>query len=233
MTAPLALIFDVDGTLADTEAAHREAFNEAFVEEQLGWHWDDRLYLRLLGVAGGKERLDAYWQEMNGGEPMPTAVLERVHAAKTRRYTSKVDGHQLALRPGVLNLLGGARERGLPLAIATTTTPANVDALLRAPLGERWRESFAAVGDASTADRKKPDPQVYLGVLEVLGRRASACVAFEDSEIGLRAARAAGIPTVITPTRYTANDDFTGALAVRADLGALQLDELLAMTHLG
>ena len=89
----LALIFDVDGTLADTEGAHREAFNEAFVETGLPWHWSEELYVRLLGVSGGKERLDAYHREISG-EPMPPSLVDAVHAAKTRRYTAKLDEDQ-------------------------------------------------------------------------------------------------------------------------------------------
>jgi HAD superfamily hydrolase (TIGR01509 family) len=229
MAAPLALIFDVDGTLADTEGAHREAFNAAFAAEGLGWSWDPALYTRLLKVAGGKERLAAYWGEVEGGLP-PGSLLERLHAAKTRAYTRAVGRGQVPLRPGVLRLIEEARSRGVPLAIATTTTPANVDALLRTPLGPAWRQDFAAVADGSTAPLKKPHPQVYLQVLQRLGRPARACLAFEDSGHGLSAARAAGVPTVITPTPFSAGDDFAGALKVLPDLAAVRLGDLEALT---
>ena len=228
MATPLALIFDVDGTLADTEAAHREAFNEAFVEEGVGWHWSEALYTRLLGVSGGHERLAAYWREVEDGPP-PPSTLRRVHAAKTRRYTSKVGLGQVPLRPGVLRLLREAGAAGVLLAIATTTTPANIDALLRAPLGPDWRATFAAVADGATAPLKKPHPQVYLQVLEALGLPAAVCLAFEDSGNGLRAARAAGLPTLVTPTAFTASDDFAGALGVWPDLGDVHLDQLGAL----
>jgi HAD superfamily hydrolase (TIGR01509 family) len=228
MRAPLALIFDVDGTLADTEAAHCAAFNEAFAEVGLAWRWSEALYTRLLRVSGGQERLAAYWREVETGEP-PPALIEKLHAAKTRRYTASVSGGQVKLRPGVLRLIREAQSEGFPLAIATTTTPANIDALLRLPLGEDWRRVFAVVADASTAPIKKPDPQVYLQVLEALGRTPTECVAFEDSGNGLRAARAAGVPTFITPTPFTARDDFQGALQVRSDLGTVSLEELLEL----
>ena len=224
----LALIFDVDGTLADTEGAHREAFNEAFVETGLPWHWSEELYVRLLGVSGGKERLDAYHREISG-EPMPPSLVDAVHAAKTRRYTAKLDEDQITLRPGVLRLIEEASARRLPLAIATTTTPVNVDALLRGPLGSRWRDTFAVVGDAGTSKRKKPDPEVYLFVLEALRRPARRCLALEDSKNGLDAASAAGIPVVVTPTAYTAHESFSGALAVLPDLGEHSLDDLASL----
>lgn len=227
MTDLRALIFDVDGTLADTESTHREAFNEAFEEVGLDWNWSEAKYTALLRVAGGKERLKAHHREVNG-YPMPAALVERVHAAKTRRYVSRVQDRHVVLRPGVLALLEEARGRGLPLAIATTTSPENVSALLRSALGERWRDWFSAWGDASKAPRKKPDPQVYRYVLETLGLPASACLAFEDSFNGLTAALAAGIPTIITPTAFTAADDFEGARAVLPNLEGVTLAKLMA-----
>jgi HAD superfamily hydrolase (TIGR01509 family) len=229
MAHALALIFDVDGTLADTESVHREAFNEAFVEAGLGWRWSEAEYIRLLAVSGGKERLLSYWREVEPqGEDGPErqATVERLHAIKTRRYGEKVSGGQVPLRPGVLRLMHEASARGLPLALATTTTPANIDALLRVPLGSAWRSSFAVVADASTAPQKKPHPQVYRQVLVALDRSPRQCLAFEDSNNGLRAARAAGVPTIVTPTAFTAQDDFAGALRVLPDLGGLQVSEL-------
>lgn len=217
-----ALVFDVDGTLADTEAAHRAAFNEAFVEVRLDWHWDDSVYTRLLSVSGGKERIAHHWRmvepDVADGAAMK-ATIDRVHAIKTRLYESRVSGGQLPLRPGVLRLLREALAGGLRLAIATTTTPANIDALLRNPLGPDWKRHFSAIGDASTAARKKPDPLVYQQVLASMGLPAKACIAFEDSANGLHAATAAGLQTLVTPTAYTADHRFDDALLVLPHLG--------------
>lgn len=222
-----ALIFDVDGTLADTEAVHRDAFNEAFSEAGLGWHWDMALYTRLLDVAGGKERILHYWQGVDpdaaaGSNAQATVAL--LHAAKTRIYEHMAGGGRLALRPGVLGLIQQATREGMPMAIATTTTPANIDALLRGTLGTGWRGCFKAIGDGATAPRKKPDPQVYLQVLATLGLRACDCLAFEDSHNGMRAACAAGIPVIVTPTAFTCAQDFSGALHVLSDLGGTGVD---------
>ncbi|RFU49312.1 HAD family hydrolase [Paraburkholderia sp. DHOC27] len=217
-----ALIFDVDGTLADTETAHRQAFNAAFAEAGLDWFWDEALYTRLLEVAGGKERLLHYWRvadldEANGA--CVKEVIDAIHAIKTRHYAAHVSESGLPLRPGVARLIAEAQAAALPVAIATTTTPANLDALLRPPFGSGWRSRFAAICDASTTQAKKPAPDVYLDVLHRLGLQGADCIAFEDSANGLRAARAAGVPTVVTPTAYTAQDDFSGALAVLPHLG--------------
>lgn len=217
-----ALIFDVDGTLADTESAHRAAFNEAFAEARLGWHWDDETYIRLLQVSGGKERIAHFWRMVDPDLAAGTAVqaaIDRIHAMKTRLYEARVSGGQLPLRPGVLRLLREALAGGLRLAIATTTTPANVDALLRNPLGPDWRRHFAAVGDASTAPTKKPNPMVYQQVLGRLALPPGACLAFEDSSNGLRAATAAGLQTLVTPTVHTADHRFDDALLVLPHLG--------------
>lgn len=217
-----ALIFDVDGTLADTETAHLQAFNAAFAEVGLDWCWDEALYTRLLKVAGGKERLMHYWRMVDPDEARGCKVketIDAVHAIKTRHYAERVSSGRLPLRPGIARLIEEAGNAGMPIAIATTTTPANLDALLRAPLGERWRERFAAICDAGTTAVKKPAPHVYLAVLDRLGLEAGDCLAIEDSENGLRAAQAAGIPTVITPTAYTAQDRFDDALLVLPHLG--------------
>jgi HAD superfamily hydrolase (TIGR01509 family) len=226
-----ALIFDVDGTLADTESAHLAAFNQAFAEFGLDWCWDEVLYTRLLEVSGGKERILHYWRTTQPSLPNVDAmamqdIVNRLHALKTAAYEAAVDGGAVSLRPGVLRLLGEALAAGLRLAIATTTSPANIAALLRGAVGPDWRRNFAAIGDASNAPLKKPHPQVYLNVLAALQLEPAACLALEDSGNGLRAASAAGIATVITPTHYTAHNDFSAALRVVPDLGRVDVARL-------
>jgi len=126
----------------------------------------------------------------------------------------------------VLALMNEARSQGLQLAIATTTSPVNIAALLSSALGADWRHHFLAIGDASNAPIKKPHPQVYLKVLADMGLSASSCVAFEDSSNGLRAATAAGLHTVITPNSYTAHHDFKGALRIVPDLSQVNVARL-------
>jgi HAD superfamily hydrolase (TIGR01509 family) len=218
-----ALIFDVDGTLADTEEAHRAAFNAAFRELGFDWQWSVALYARLLDVAGGRERIRHYWQQVDpvgAAAPDAGATVAAIHALKTRHYDALAGGGRLALRPGVLRLIREARAARLPMAIATTTTPANIDALLRVPLGRDWRELFGAVCDAASAVAKKPAPDVYWCALAALGVEAGDCLAFEDSANGLLAARAAGIPTLVTPTAYTRGHCFDGALLLLEHLDA-------------
>ena len=228
---PQALIFDVDGTLADTERAHLAAFNHAFAEEGLGWHWDEPTYTRLLEISGGKERILHYWNQVRAGmvDVSGTAVREivqRLHEIKTAAYEVIVNSGGVKLRPGVLPLMEDAKRHGLRLAIATTTSPVNVAALLRKAIGSDWRLNFCVIGDASTAPLKKPHPQVYLQMLQAMKLPARACVAFEDSANGLQSANAAGIQAVITPTHFTAHHDFTGALKVIPGLSGVQVRDL-------
>lgn len=228
-----ALIFDVDGTLADTEAAHLAAFNQAFAEEGIGWHWDKAQYTQLLNISGGKERMLHFWRQTRAdvldiGDQDFTEAIAHLHQLKTAAYEAMVAGGAVSLRPGVLRLMQEALAAGLKLAIATTTSPVNIATLLRQSMGADWRQHFTAIGDASTSPLKKPHPQVYLHMLHALSLSPSACVAFEDSGNGLRAASAAGIATVITPTGFTAHHDFTGALRVLPDLGEASLPQIQA-----
>ena len=226
-----ALIFDVDGTLADTESAHRAAFNQAFAELGLGWEWDEALYTELLNISGGKERILHYWKTAQPALREVEAMalqdtVNRLHELKTVAYESAVNDGAVRMRPGVLKLMDEALAGGLQMAIATTTSPVNIAALMRRAVGPDWRLNFAAIGDASTAPIKKPDPQVYLQMLAALKLEPAQCLAFEDSSNGLRAATAAGLATVITPTRYTAQHDFSAALRVVPDLSQVNLPQL-------
>jgi len=226
-----ALIFDVDGTLADTESVHLAAFNHAFADLGLDWVWSQSLYTELLNISGGKERILHYWKQVNPDvKALDAHALQdrigRIHEIKTAYYENAVNNGSVNLRPGVLSLLDEALAAGLQLAIATTTSPVNIAALLRHAIGSDWRLNFSAIGDASTAPIKKPHPQVYLQMLEALQLPVGQCLAFEDSNNGLRAATAAGLSTIVTPNSFTAHHDFSGALKIVPDLSQVTLSQL-------
>ena len=218
-----AILWDVDGTLAETERdGHLVAMNSAFAELDIPWRWDERRYGELLRVAGGFERLlfDMESQPLAPDSMDERRVLaRRIHVLKNQRYKERVESGALPLRPGVRELFDECEASGIHMAVVTTTSRGNVGALLGAHLGPRWRDRFAAVVCAEDAPVKKPDPQAYRLVLERLQLRAERVVAIEDSAMGLAAATATGIPTVITRSRYFPDDPASGALAVGPSLG--------------
>lgn len=219
-----AIVFDVDGTLADTEEGHRQAFNKAFAQSGLNWHWDLDLYDKLLAVTGGKERIRYFLSDFRHDFVRPAdfdSFVKNLHAAKTQHYTSMVRQGLITLRPGIKALILAAHAAGLKLAIATTTAPDNVAALLELGLGPHWQTLFGAVGCGDMVADKKPAPDVYLWVMETLGVAANQCIALEDSENGLRASLAAGIKTYVTLNHFTRHHDFSGAAAVLNDLSDL------------
>ncbi|MEW6314026.1 MAG: HAD family hydrolase [Pseudomonadota bacterium] len=226
-----ALLFDVDGTLADTEDAHRQSFNRAFVELGYDWRWERPLYRELLRVTGGKERLRHFWQthhpEFAASHDIVGLAAE-LHKVKTGHYVGMMKSGGIPLRPGIVRLLDEARAAGLLLAIATTTTYDNIAALLTANLGEESIAWFAAIGAGDCVPQKKPAPNIYHWVMDKLGVAASECMAFEDSENGLVSATRAGLDTIVTVNAYTEGQDFGAAIRVLPDLDGVALPEIVS-----
>jgi HAD superfamily hydrolase (TIGR01509 family) len=220
MTQLQAIIFDVDGTIAETERdGHRVAFNRAFQAAGLEWHWSVELYGELLQIPGGKERIRHYWQRYQSDYHPPEPVenwIAQLHRQKSDFYRDCITQGLIGLRPGVLRLLTAARTAGIRLAIATTSALPNAMALLEKNLDSSWFDVIAA-GDI--VPNKKPAPDVYFYVLEKLKLAPENCLVIEDSAAGLQAAIAAGLTTIVTVNDYTKAQDFTGARLVLSHLG--------------
>lgn len=214
-----ALIFDVDGTLAETEGVHLQAFNAAFAEFGLDWHWSHSQYLELLRVTGGKERIAHYiTDDLKLDIADWRGVIPDLHACKTRHYVRLIERGEIALRPGVADLIARAKQAGLVTAIATTTSRANIDSLIKAVWGCPAEEIFPVIACGDEVAHKKPAPDVFELALSRLGLDAADCLAFEDSTNGLKSARAAGLKTIVTPSAYGLSRDFDGAALLVADL---------------
>lgn len=201
-----ALLWDVDGTLAETERdGHLPAFNAAFAELGLPWRWDEARYAVLLRITGGRERL---LHDMADRPDAPVdaagraALARALHTIKNRRYAEQVDAGLVQPRPGVLRLITEAREAGALQAIVTTTSRSNVEALMGRMLGAHWRETFTVCICGEDVERKKPDPQAYRLALARLDLPAAAALALEDSEAGVQAASAAGVAVLLTPSVF-------------------------------
>ncbi len=219
MTELRCILWDVDGTLADTERdGHRVAFNLAFEEAGLDRRWDVETYGELLAVTGGKERIRYDYERR--GLPVPDAdEIARLHARKTEHYQSLIASGRIPLRPGVRRLLEEAYQAGITLGVATTTTPAALDALIEHSLGPEWFDRFAVLAAGDIVPAKKPAPDIYTYAMDRLGVSPRETLAMEDSGNGWKAAAAAGLKCVVTVNDYTRDHDFSGADLVVSELG--------------
>lgn len=213
-----ALLWDVDGTLAETERdGHRIAFNQAFVAQGLPWRWDIDRYGRLLRITGGRERLLAAMLEEADAPPLADereALARELHQQKNRFYAQSVQDGSIPLRPAVAALIDEASARGVCQAIVTTTSRANVEALLGRHFGADWESRFAAVVCGEDVGRKKPDPEAYHHALAAMRLSPTDALAIEDSWNGAHAARVAGVPVLVTRSAYFASDPIDAAVAI-------------------
>lgn len=220
-----ALIFDCDGVLADTERdGHLPAFNAAFAEFALPVAWSEADYAVKLHIGGGKERIASIFTPELDAQVGVTTEEERadwiakLHKRKTSLFTERVEAGLLPGRPGIRRIIADALAAGWTVAVASTSAEPSVRAVLRHAAGDQsYRHVRVFAGDI--VPKKKPAPDIYLKVLDDLGLDADECVVIEDSGIGVAAARAAGLTTVVTISSFTGEDDFTGAALVLSDLG--------------
>ncbi|MBK9136612.1 MAG: HAD-IA family hydrolase [Betaproteobacteria bacterium] len=219
-----ALIWDVDGTLVESERdGHLVAFNRAFEALALPWRWSEAHYGALLRITGGRERLLADLAQRDDAPALASereALARELHRRKNAIYAELVRDGAVPLRAGVRELLEEAMVAGVKLAIATTTSRINVEALLKrhfdTPDAARGagRIRFDAVVCGEDVATKKPDPEVYRRALAALRLGPLDTLALEDSPGGVAAARGAEVPVLVTRSAYFAHDTVEGAVAI-------------------
>lgn len=223
-----ALLFDVDGTIADTEAlGHRPAYNRAFKELGLSFRWGPKLYRKLLKQPGGRERLKYYFERYQPelgehereAETNADAWVGRVHELKSQYFRNYIRRGRVPLRPGVARLMREARVAGLQLAIVTNASRKTLEPVLLYSLGPEMLAEISVIACGEEVKNKKPAPDIYQLAIQRLGLKAAECVALEDSEMGLEAATAAGAKAVVTVNSDTLEQDFSEAALVVSSLG--------------
>jgi len=225
------ILWDVDGTLADTERdGHRVAFNMAFEEAGLDRRWDVDTYGELLKVTGGKERMQ-FDIERGGMLEMSFEKIAALHTRKTIHYQTLIADGLIPLRSGVLRLLEEAYAAGITLGISTTTTPAALDALIEHSLGKEWFDRFAVLAAGDIVPNKKPAPDIYDYAMEQLGASPENTLALEDSGNGWLSAQAAGLKCVVTINDYTAKQGFDGADLVVSEFGEANRDAVQVLSN--
>ena len=229
-----AIIFDVDGTLSETEDIHRKAFNRSFKLKDLPWYWDRQAYRRLLLISGGKERIRHFVERYDPARSQIEdfdGFIRDIHKSKTEIYTQMIATGEAELRPGIRRLITKAIEDGIRLAIATTTSAPNIAALLQSAYGSDGSGIFEVVCCGDSVPRKKPAPDIYLLALEMLDLPAEDCIAIEDSRNGLLSSSGAGIPTVVTPSIYTDDQRFEESALVTNELSDVDFAAVFADTR--
>ncbi len=211
------VFFDLDGVIADSEDLHRRAFNAAFGEFGLAWHWDFAIYKELLQVAGGRERIRRYMERADPDaldRPDCSNFIKAMHKAKNQTYNALVGREKTLLRPGVAELIDALRSEGVKCAVATSTSAENVKAVLQKGFGSGYENLFATIADGDRVAEKKPSPDLYIWALGELGLPPAACIAIEDVPRGVEAATAADMKAVAVVSRYSLGEEFPGAVAV-------------------
>ncbi|MBL4661073.1 MAG: HAD-IA family hydrolase [Alcanivoracaceae bacterium] len=221
--------------MANTERdGHRVAFNLAFNDKNINWHWDKNLYGELLKIAGGKERIEYYQEYFIGNNTLNERQIIELHATKTKHYLKLLQSGKIKLRNGIKRIVNQAQKNGIRLAIATTTTAINVTTLLNSTLGNGAEKVFDVIAAGDVVVNKKPAPDIYKYTLTCLGLKAEECVAFEDSSIGLTSAVAAGIKTIVVTNLYTKRQEFSNAEAVYTnfcDINTMTIKQLIGAYH--
>ncbi len=229
-----ALIFNVDGTLAETAEIHRAAFNQAFDEFNTGWCWDRATYSYLMDMPGDAEMLGAYnaiSAAKNAQKPLTREVLQRIALRKMQIYLAMLASGAAYFRPGVCRLMEEARRDGIAIGIVSTRSRIEFEMLVTNTLGFDALNMFNAIRTSDNGGRSALAG--YQNIIADLGINPNKSVAIDDTETGIRDAVICGLKTIATPGIYTSSGRFDAAEIVVSDLGrpSQPFDVILGNAH--
>lgn len=208
-----AILFGSIGTIVETSKLQHDAFNQAFAEAGLDWHWDKSSYLEMIKKSGGRQRIADY-AEKKGVDVNAQALHER----KTEIFNVIMRKDGLCTRSGVLELVRFAKDRDMRVGFATTTSRANVSAVFDALDGALLRSDFDWIGDVTDVARSKPDPEIYNVAMQSLGTTPAESLAIEDTAVSMKAAHAAGLTCIGFPGDYADSSAFKPEVEIVRDL---------------
>jgi len=214
-----AVIFDLDGTIVDTEPLQQLAFNQLLEKNGIDYCISEAEYGRVF--VGVSVRENAEWLIRRFGLPQTQDEIRDEHYALYLRLIA--DPKNLSAMSGLMPLLANLRSRDIARGVATGSPRDHAEIVLR---GLGIESHFRAVVTGSDISKPKPDPEIYLRALAALNVAAEDAIALEDSAAGIAAAKAAGLFAVAVPNRYTAQQDLSRADARVENLG--QVVEIIA-----
>lgn len=216
-----AVFFDQDGVIIDTERdGHRVSFNMTFKEFGFTDEWDVEYYHELLQIAGGKERMKHHWKTKGFSKPLTEEeidnLVKEMHKRKTALFVELIETGKLPLRPGIHRFMKEAMEAGLQIAVCTTSNEKAAKAVTEKALADI---KFDLVLAGDVVQNKKPDPEIYNLALSKLGLKPEEVFVVEDSKNGVKAAKAAGLKTIVTTNHYTEKEDVNAGDMIVSCLG--------------
>tara|TARA_Y100001968_G_scaffold333622_2_gene397697 strand:+ start:2178 stop:2924 length:747 start_codon:yes stop_codon:yes gene_type:complete len=221
------VFWDLDGTIADTElSGHRIAFNKAFTEYNLGWNWDIETYKDLLKISGGKKRIKYYASSQK--ILISDKDVLAIHNNKQIYYKGIINEGRIPLRSGVYRLLLELKKKDIDNYLVTTSGIKATKALLQKSI-LNYQQLFSGLITYENVINHKPHPEAYLKALYLSNSTHINSLVIEDSEIGLQAAKMAGLKCLISisPWNDFKANSFIEADSVANSLGSIDEETIL------
>ena len=197
MTNLEGVYWDLDGTIANTELeAHLPAFNLAFNDFAIGWNWDEKTYIQLLRINGGRNRIDYYSKSINHG--LSDDLIIKIHERKQYHYLEIIKNNSVNLKTGVLRLINELHRNEVRQFIVTSSSRIQADLLVKYLFN--GLNPFEFVIASEDVEIKKPNPLPYLKAIQLSGIKKNNSIVFEDSNPGLKSSLAANLPTILVPS---------------------------------